>query len=98
MRFLAGPGPSASARTALVHERSPWRHNWVALPILAIVSLLPGCATAPLVPGVGLSSYSGLAPSDGKITKSRLHVRKEQVMAARTVSYTHLTLPTILRV
>jgi hypothetical protein len=54
--------------------------------MLAIVSFLPGCATAPLVRGAGLSSYDGLTPSDGKITKSSLHVRKEQVLAAKTIN------------
>ena len=85
MRFLAGPGRSGSDGTVLCHERPRWHHNWIALPVLAMVSLLPGCATAPLVQGAALSSYDGLTPSDGKITKSRLHVSKEQVVAARTI-------------
>ena len=57
-----------------------------SLAMLAIAGSLPGCATAPVVQGVALSSYDGLTPSDGKITKSRLQVRKEQVMAAKTVN------------
>jgi hypothetical protein len=56
------------------------------LAMLAMVILLPGCATAPLVQGAGLSSYEGLKQSDGKITKSRLHVKKEQVAAAKTIN------------
>lgn len=64
--------------------RSP--SNAISIVLLAVVTLLPGCATAPLVQGAGLSSYDGLAPSDGKITKSRLHVRKEQVLAAKTIN------------
>jgi hypothetical protein len=56
------------------------------LTMLAAVTWLPGCATAPLVQGSGLSSYDGLQQSDGKITKSRLHVKKEQVAAAKTIS------------
>lgn len=91
MRFLAGPGQSASNGTVLFHERPRSRHNWIALPILTIIGLLPGCASAPLVQGVGLSSYEGLVPSDGKITKSRLQVKKEHVTAARTISI----LPTV---
>jgi len=62
------------------------QHNSISLAILALVSFLPGCATAPLVRGAGLSSYDGLAPSDGKITKSSLHVRKDQVLAAKTIN------------
>ena len=62
------------------------RHNAALFAMLAVVSLLPGCATAPLVQGAGLSSYDGLKQSDGKLTKSRLQVRKEQVAAAKTVS------------
>jgi Protein of unknown function (DUF3313) len=65
----------------------------ISLAMLAIASLLSGCATAPLVQGVGLSSYSGLTPSDGKITKSRLHVRKEQVMAAKTINIVPTVFP-----
>jgi hypothetical protein len=65
----------------------------ISLAMLAILSLLPGCATAPLVQGVGLSSYGGLTPSDGKITKSRLHVRKEQVMAAKTINIVPIVFP-----
>lgn len=53
--------------------------------VLAVAVLLPGCATAPLVQGGSLSSYEGLAPSDGMVTKSKLLVRKEQVLAAKTV-------------
>ena len=53
---------------------------------LAIVGLLPACASAPLVQGLTLSSYDGLAPSDGMITKSRIHVNKEQVLAAKTIN------------
>jgi hypothetical protein len=86
MRFLAGPGRSASNGTVPFHERPRSRHDWIALPILAVVGFLPGCASAPLVQGAGLSSYEGLAPSDGKITKSRLQVKKEQVIAARTIN------------
>jgi len=86
MHFLAGPGQSASEGAAFFCERWRWRHNWIALPILTVISLLPGCATAPLVQGASLASYDRLIPSDGKITKARLHVEKEQVVAARTIN------------
>lgn len=86
MRFLAGLSQSPSERTAPFYERTSRIKHPVSLATLIIVSLLPGCASAPLVQGGGLSSYERLAPSDGKITKSRLHVRKEQVMAAKTIN------------
>ena len=68
-------------------------HNWTILAMLAVVSSLPGCATAPLVQGASLSSYDRLKPSDGKVTKSRLHVSKEQVMAAKTISIVPTAFP-----
>jgi hypothetical protein len=52
---------------------------------MAMASLLPACASAPLVQGLTLSSYDKLAPSDGMITKSRIHVNKPQVLAAKTL-------------
>ena len=68
-------------------------HYSMFLAMLAIVALLPGCATAPLVQGGGLSSYDGLKPSDGKITKSRLHVKKEQLAAAKTINIAPTAFP-----
>lgn len=67
--------------------------NAIPLAMLAIVSVLPGCATAPLVRGAGLSSYDGLAPSDGKITKASLQVKKEQVLAAKTINIVPTVFP-----
>ena len=54
--------------------------------ILASMCLLPACATAPLVQGLTLSSYDQLSPSDGMVTKSRIRVNKEQVLAAKTAN------------
>lgn len=53
--------------------------------LLAMIGLLPACASAPLVEGLTLSSYDRLTPSDGMITKSRIHVNKEKVLAAKTI-------------
>ncbi|WP_205648506.1 DUF3313 domain-containing protein [Acuticoccus kandeliae] len=53
---------------------------------LALTALLPGCADAPLVAGTGLSAYSALAPSNGLITKSNVHVDKAEVLAAKTIN------------
>lgn len=56
------------------------------LLMLTVISVLPACASAPIVQGLGLSSYDGMRPSDGWVTKSRIHVKKEQVLAARTIN------------
>lgn len=69
------------------------QHCSMLFAVLAIAALLPGCATAPLVQGTGLSSYSELKPSDGKITKSRLHVKKERVASARTINIAPTVFP-----
>jgi hypothetical protein len=69
------------------------RHNAALFAMLVVGCLLPGCATAPLVQGAGLSSYDGLKQSDGKLTKSRLQVRKEQVAAAKTVNIAPTAFP-----
>lgn len=53
--------------------------------MMVFASWLSACAAAPLVPGSSLSSYAGLSPSDGVITKSKIHVNKEQVLAAKTL-------------
>ncbi|WP_127088716.1 DUF3313 domain-containing protein [Aquabacter cavernae] len=52
--------------------------------LLAMACLLGGCASAPIVQGVGLSTYDALQPSDGLITKSLVKVDKEKVLAAKT--------------
>lgn len=54
--------------------------------VLALIGFLPACASSPLVEGAGLSSYDAMTPSNGLITKSRLNVTKEKVLAAETVT------------
>lgn len=61
------------------------------LVTLTMVGLLPGCASAPLVEGGGLTSYAEMTSSDGLATKSRIHLNKAEVLAAKTVSI----LPTV---
>jgi len=65
--------------------------NPAHLVTLTMVGLLPGCASAPLVEGGGLTSYAEMTQSDGLVTKSRIHMRKDEVLAAKTVSI----LPTV---
>lgn len=52
----------------------------VCIPLTAAA-----CASAPLQEGGTLSSYRSLKPSDGMLTKTRQHVDKRAVLAARTV-------------
>lgn len=60
--------------------------RYVSVLVLAGVSLLPACASAPLVQGLALSSYDDLTPSDGMVTKSRIRVNEPHVLASRTVN------------
>jgi hypothetical protein len=46
---------------------------------------LSGCATANLTESGRLSSYSGLKPSDGVLTRSKVFIDKRSVLAARSV-------------
>lgn len=55
------------------------------LAILVMVALLPACASAPLVQGNGLTSYETMKSSNGWLTKSKLSINKEQVLAAKTI-------------
>jgi len=52
--------------------------------LVLAASLLSGCATAPMTRGSLLSSYDNLTPSEGVLTKSLLHVNKDEVLAATT--------------
>ncbi len=61
--------------------------------LLAMAGSMCGCAPAPLVQGVGLSSYEAMVPSNGVLTKSRINVNKEHVLAARTVKIVPTTFP-----
>jgi hypothetical protein len=56
---------------------------WMALMLLGLP--VAGCATAPLNQAGSLQSYADLKPSDGMLTRSRLRVSKQEVLAARTV-------------
>ena len=56
--------------------------SWPPRPLLPLVS---ACATVPLQQTGSLSSYDRLQPVDGKFGKSRVHVDKDAVLAARTV-------------
>lgn len=64
------------------------------LPVAILAAtLLQGCANTPAVQGTRLSSYDALTPSDGKLTKAKLMVRKDQVMAAKTINLSPTVFP-----
>jgi len=67
--------------------------NVALVPLIITAGLMSGCAPARLVPGASLTSYAALAPSDGMVTKSKLHVDKEAVLAARTIKIVPTTFP-----
>jgi Protein of unknown function (DUF3313) len=52
---------------------------------IAAISLLAGCASAPMTRGGSLSSYDNMAPSDGVLTKSLVRVSADEILAAKTV-------------
>lgn len=52
---------------------------------MALAFLLAGCATAPLDQAGSLRSYDRMEPANGLVTRSRLKVNKDAVLAARTV-------------
>ncbi|WP_316232670.1 DUF3313 domain-containing protein [Bradyrhizobium sp. SZCCHNPS2010] len=52
---------------------------------LGLAIMLCGCATAPITQSGALASYQDLAPSNGVLAKSLLHIDKDAVLAAKTV-------------
>ena len=73
--------------------RRPLRAPFGSAPLvaLALAGLLSACASAPLVESGGLTSYAEMTPSNGIVTKSRIHLEKAPVLAAKTVAI----LPTV---
>jgi len=61
------------------------KSSTAATLISALSLLTAGCATAPLDRAGSLSSYDNLKASDGVLTKSIVHVDKDDVLAAKTV-------------
>lgn len=55
------------------------------LTVLGLPLLMAGCANAPLEQGGSLSSYTDMDQADGLLAKSKIRVRKDEVLAARTV-------------
>ena len=57
-----------------------------ACGILTLWLTLSGCATAPLMTSGSLVAYNELTPADGITTKSKLHIDKPSILAARSIS------------
>lgn len=57
-----------------------------ACGILTLWLTLSGCATAPLMTSGSLVAYNELTPADGITTKSKLHIDKPGILAARSIS------------
>ncbi len=60
----------------------------MVLALIGLGTILTGCAAVPLTTSGALSSYDGLAPSDGKLTQSRLRIDRTDILAAKTVAMT----------
>src|SRR5579859_2413138 len=61
------------------------RWNGVRLPVcIPALLLTASCATVPFEQTGSLSSYGGLAGSDGLLTKARISVNKTDILAATT--------------
>jgi hypothetical protein len=58
---------------------------WLLCHVFAVL-LVGSCATVPMDQTDSLSSYEGLAQSDGLLTKARISVSKKEVLAATTVA------------
>jgi hypothetical protein len=56
------------------------------LMMLFSMMLLTGCAVAPLEKSGGLSSYADLSPANGVLTKAQVHIDREKVLSARSVT------------
>lgn len=74
-------------------SRFPNKRADLRVGLLAIAGCIGGCASAPLTVGASLSSYEAMTPSDGLITKSRIHIRKDQILAAKTAKIVATTFP-----
>jgi hypothetical protein len=60
-------------------------HRITSCLLLPLLQFIAGCATVPLQQTGSLSSYERLQPADGMLTKARVSVDKDTVLAARTV-------------
>lgn len=89
-RLLAEPGDGAEKLGGAAADSSSVQAT-IVLRILStaismtMMGLSSGCANAPMTKGGSLSSYDGMAPSDGMLAKSLVRVSREDMLTARTV-------------
>jgi len=84
-------------RTRSANGKGSLKASLCPLPMAVLATaLLQGCATTPAVQGTRLSSYDALTPSDGKLTKAKLMVKKDQVMAAKTINLSPTSFPSTI--
>jgi Protein of unknown function (DUF3313) len=62
-----------------------WRNVRTTTTSAAATLLLAGCASASMTRGGSLSSYDNMAPSNGTLTQSLVHVSHDEVLGAKTV-------------
>ncbi len=55
------------------------------LAVFGMPLLMAGCASAPLEQGGTLASYADMDQADGLLAKSKIRIRKDEVLAAKTV-------------
>lgn len=71
------------AADGFVRKRGALLRGWAAANLLGL--LVSGCATATLDQAGSLRSYDNMEQSDGMLTRSKLRVSKEEVLAAKTI-------------
>ncbi|MDB5654109.1 MAG: hypothetical protein JWQ94_1722 [Tardiphaga sp.] len=74
-----------SHRRPIGATASPARSGQVHPGAIILALTLTGCGTASMTRSGSLSSYDNMTASDGMLTKSLIHVAKDQVLAAKTV-------------
>ncbi|WP_315767269.1 MULTISPECIES: DUF3313 domain-containing protein [unclassified Bradyrhizobium] len=82
-----------SATAVGIGKASASVRNRACLVSFALALILCGCATAPMTQSGTLASYQELAPSNGVLAKSLLHVNKDSVLAAKTIRVSRAIFP-----
>jgi len=86
MKVQSLPG-SAGVAQSTVQARRDGQHNRTSSLVGSAIAmtLLSGCASAPMTRGGSLASYDNLTQSDGLLAKSLVRVNKDDVLAAKTI-------------
>ncbi|WP_320199734.1 DUF3313 domain-containing protein [Agrobacterium sp. rho-13.3] len=79
---------------SLTSDKMPLRDrglNGLVILMIGTVTSLASCANVPVQQGVTLSSYDGLKPANGAVTKTRIKVDAIALAAARTIKIEQTT-------